>query len=151
MTETQATESKVRVLLVDDEHDFVEMLATRMRARGLRVETAESGEEAIDKVGQGSFHVVVLDLAMPGMDGIETFERITEIAPDIQVIFLTGHGTIQTAFQAMKQGAADFLEKPASFQELFDKVNKAGQRTMLLVQERAVEQVADILTKKGWG
>ena len=50
----------------------------------------------------------------------------------------------------MKQGAADFLEKPASFQELFDKVNKAGQRTMLLVQERAVEQVADILPKKGW-
>lgn len=140
-----------RVLLVDDEEEFVEMLAKRMKARGIRVETAESGETAVEKVKRGHFDVIVLDLAMPGMDGIETYERVSEINPDLQVIFLTGHGSIQTAFDAMKMGAAEFLEKPASFQELLDKVHTACQKTMLLVEKHTEERVAEILEKKGWG
>ncbi len=139
-----------RVLLVDDEEEFVEMLAKRMKARGLTVDTAESGEEAIDKVERREFDVIVLDLAMPGLDGMETFQQISTINPDLQVIFLTGHGTIQTAFQAMKMGAADFLEKPANFQELLDKVREASLKKALLVEKRTEQHVADILKKRGW-
>ncbi len=144
------TDSGERVLLVDDEDEFVEMLAKRMKARGLRVDTADSGAAAIDKVKHGHFDVIVLDLAMPGMDGIETFERVSEINPELQVIFLTGHGTIQTAFEAMKMGAAEFLEKPANFQDLLDKVKQASQKTMLLIEQHTEERVAEILQKKGW-
>ena len=139
-----------RVLLVDDEEEFVEMLAKRMKARGIRVDTADSGASAIDKVKQRHFDVIVLDLAMPGMDGMEAFEKISEINPDLQVIFLTGHGTIHTAFEAMKMGAAEFLEKPTNFQELLEKVQEASQKTMLLVEQHTEERVAEILAKKGW-
>jgi DNA-binding NtrC family response regulator len=139
-----------RVLLVDDEEEFIEMLAKRMKARGIRVETAESGEVAIEKVRAGDFDAIVLDLAMPGLDGMETFQEISKINPDLQVIFLTGHGTIQTAFQAMKLGAADFLEKPASFQELLEKIKTASHKKALLVEKRTEEHVAEILQKKSW-
>ena len=139
-----------RVLLVDDEEEFVATLAKRMKARGIRVETAESGETAVEKVRHGEFDVIVLDLAMPGMDGMETFEEISKINPDLQVIFLTGHGTIPTAFHAMKMGAAEFLEKPASFQELLEKVREASEKKLLLVEKRTEEHVAEILRKRSW-
>lgn len=139
-----------RVLLVDDEEEFVATLAKRMKARGLKVDTAESGETAVQKVGEGEFDVIVLDLAMPGMDGMETFKEISQMNPDLQVIFLTGHGTVETAFKAMKLGAVEFLEKPASFQELLDKVKKAGKKKALLIEQHNEDKISEILGKKGW-
>lgn len=139
-----------RVLLVDDEEEFVETLAKRMKARGLVVDTAESGEVAIEKVQDGGFDVVVLDLAMPGIDGIETLRRVLEINHDLQVILLTGHGTVSKGVEAMRLGAADFLEKPADFKELLKKVREASEKKALLIQKRTEEHVAEILEKKGW-
>jgi DNA-binding NtrC family response regulator len=139
-----------RVLLVDDEHEFVETLAKRMKARGLRVDTAESGEAALAIVRARDFDVIVLDLAMPGIDGLETLERALQINPDVQVILLTGHGTVGKGVEAMKLGAADFLEKPTSFQDLLDRIKTASEKKALLLEKRSEEHVADILNKRGW-
>lgn len=142
--------SAEKVLLVDDEEEFVETLAKRLKARGIRVDTAENGEVAIDKVREGGFDVIVLDLAMPGIDGIETLQRVLKINEDLQVILLTGHGTVSKGVEAMKLGAADFLEKPANFQDLLDKIKEASDKKALLLEKRAEEHVANILSKKSW-
>ena len=139
-----------RVLLVDDEESFVEFLGKRLRARGLEVETSGSGEEALERVQSHEFDAIVLDLAMPGMDGIETLKRLKEIDPDLQIILLTGHGTIEKGVQATKLGAVDFLQKPADLQDLLDHIREAGARKMVLLERRAAEQIADIIKEKGW-
>jgi len=139
-----------RVLLVDDEEVFVEALALRLQSRGLLVETAESGTVALEKAQEQSFDAVVLDLAMPGMDGLETLQRLREQNPDLQIILLTGHGTVQKGVEAMKLGALDFLEKPAEFKELLAKIEQASKKKTLLMQKRAGGEVAELLRKMGW-
>jgi len=141
---------KDRVLLVDDEVEFVRALAKRLTAKGLNIEASGDGESAVEKVKQSDFDVIVLDLAMPGMDGLETLKRLREVNPDLQVILLTGHGTIKSGVAAMKGGATDFLEKPAEFQELLAKIREAKARRMVLVEKRREEQVADILRERSW-
>jgi DNA-binding NtrC family response regulator len=141
---------KNRVLLVDDEVEFVRALAKRLKAKGLTVEASGDGESAVEKVKQSDFDVIVLDLAMPGMDGLETLKRLREVNPDLQVILLTGHGTIKLGVEAMKEGATDFLEKPAEFSELLAKIREASARRLVLVEKRREEQVADILRGRGW-
>lgn len=139
-----------RVLLVDDEEVFVDALAKRMSRRGLHVETAENGTVALEKASHANFDVIVLDLAMPGLDGIETLKRLREANPDVQVILLTGHGTVQSGVAAMKEGATDFLEKPCDFDELLAKIDAASMRKALLVQKQHENDVAELLKKKGW-
>ena len=139
-----------RILLVDDEEEFVRALAKRLAARGLEVETASDGESAIEKIKGSEFDVIVLDLAMPNMDGIETLRRLRAIDPDLQVVLLTGHGTVKTGVEAMKAGALDFLEKPAELQELLAKIREAIARRMVLVKKRREEEVEDILRQRGW-
>jgi len=141
---------KERVLLVDDEEEFVRALSKRLTAKGLTVEVSGDVESAVEKVQQSNFHVIVLDLAMPGMDGLETLKRLREVNPDLQVILLTGHGSIRSGVEAMKVGATDFLEKPAEFPELLAKIREASARRMVLVEKRREEQVSDILRGRGW-
>jgi len=114
------------------------------------VTTAESGAAALEKIRARDFDTVVLDLAMPGMDGIETLRRIKAEDPDVQVILLTGHGTVPSGVEAMKLGAIDFLQKPATFDELLEKIKEAGAKKALLVEKRTEEQVDEILRGKGW-
>ncbi len=142
--------SGTRVLLVDDEELFVTALAKRMAKRGLSVDTAPDGTTALEMVRERGFDAIVLDLAMPGMDGIETLEKMLQLNPDLQVILLTGHGSVQAGVEAMKHGAVDFLEKPADFQELLQKIEQAAANKMLLVEKHAEDEVEDILRKKGW-
>jgi len=139
-----------KVLLVDDEEVFIDALARRMSKRGLQVDTAENGNVALEKAAQESFDVIVLDLAMPGLDGIETLERLRVQHPDVQVILLTGHGTVSTGVEAMKLGASDFLEKPCDFDELLSKIDQASAHKALLIQKRREEKVDQLLRKKGW-
>ncbi|MCP4903247.1 MAG: response regulator [bacterium] len=139
-----------KVLLVDDEEDFIEALAKRLQGRGLNVSTAESGSQALELVEKHDFDTVVLDLAMPGMDGIETLRRIKDTDETVQVILLTGHGTVPSGVEAMKLGAIDFLQKPATFEELLEKIKEAGAKKAVLVEKRTEKQVADILREKGW-
>ena len=139
-----------RVLLVDDEEDFLHTLSARMKARGLRVDTAESGEAALEKVKEKNFDAIVLDLAMPGLDGIETLKRLREINPDLQIILLTGHATVQKGVEAIKQGAIDLLEKPTDIEQLVKRIEDARAKKAVLVEKRIAEQMEDILRKKGW-
>jgi len=139
-----------KILLVDDEAEFVEALAKRMKARGMQVEIAGDGKTALDVVCSANFTAIVLDLKMPGMDGIETLKKLKEINPDLQIILLTGHGSIREGVDAIKLGAVDFLEKPADFQELMEKIEQAKAKKMLLVEKRIEEKMADIMGKKTW-
>jgi len=139
-----------KVLLVDDEQEFTEVLSERMRSRGLQVVTADSGPSALEKAEHESFDAIILDIKMPGMDGIETLRRLRKINPNLQVIMLTGQATVKAGIEATRLGALDFLEKPADLRQILEKVDQAKTNKMLLVEEQNEEKIKDILKSKGW-
>ncbi len=139
-----------RVLLVDDEPEFTELLGQRMETRGVDVDIAASGREALQKVGDKSYDAIVLDMSMPEMDGMETLKRLLESKPDLQVILLTGYASLEKGVEAIKLGAMDYLEKPAEIQKLMDKIHRAKAKKMLLVEKRSEEAIKDILETKWW-
>jgi len=116
------------VLLVDDEKDFVEMLSLRLQEAGERLTPAYNGKECLETLEKKNIDVVILDIKMPGMDGIETLREIKRKYPLVEVIMLTGHGTTETAVQGMKLGAYDYLLKPADFEDLTSKLEGARKR-----------------------
>ncbi len=103
-----------KVLIVDDEERVVQSIAGVLEDEGFRVTTARSGEEAIGVFQKEEPDVTLLDIWMPGMDGIEVLRRLKWMSPDCQVIMISGHATISTAMAAVKLGAFDFIEKPLS-------------------------------------
>ena len=117
-----------RVLIVDDEKDFVEMLSLRLKQVGEKAAPAYSGRECLETLAQKEIDVVILDIKMPGMDGIETLREIKKRFPLVEVIMLTGHGATETAVEGMKLGAFDYLLKPADFADLSDKLEAARKR-----------------------
>ncbi len=139
-----------RVLIVDDEKAFSAVLAERMKNRGLQVDTVESGDEALKQITKATYDAVILDLAMPRLDGIETLKRMLDISPDLQVILLTGQATVEKGIEAVKQGAMEFLEKPADIHLLVEKIEKARDNKTLLFEKRMEDAVSDIIKKKGW-
>ena len=139
-----------RVLLIDDEVELLEVLSERLQSRGVEVETAESGERALELVEKTSFDAVVLDLAMPGLDGIETLKRMRKICPGIQVILLTGRATVPKSVEVMKLGAVDLLEKPTDFDVLLSKIKEASEKRAALLEKRMEDDLGDILRKRGW-
>jgi DNA-binding NtrC family response regulator len=138
------------VLLVDDEEDFVSVLAERLEARGLGADTAGDGETAVEKAGEKHYDAILLDMAMPGMNGIETLKALLEINPDLQVILVTGHATLRQGVEAMKLGALDLLEKPVDIDTLLTKIEDAAFKRSKLDDKRIEEKVSEILRKKGW-
>ena len=119
----------VSLLLVDDEQSFVEIISQRLRRRGFIVSYACNGQEALHRLeGDESIEVVILDVKMPGMDGIETLRMIKEKQPLVKIIMLTGHSTVNSAIEAMKLGALDYLMKPCDLDELVFKVKAAAKR-----------------------
>jgi len=117
-----------KVLLVDDEQDFVEMLSLRLNEMGEKITVAYSGREGLDTLEKTGIDVVILDIKMPGMDGIETLREIKKKFPLVEVIMLTGHGSTETAVEGMKLGAFDYLMKPADFADLSTKLEAARKR-----------------------
>ena len=118
----------IEILLVDDEKDFVEMLSMRLEDEGHRVRAAYSGQEAMTELDRAEPDVVVLDIKMPGMDGIQALKKIKADHPIVEVIMLTGHGAVDTAVEGLKAGAFDYLLKPADFKELLTKLAAARLR-----------------------
>jgi DNA-binding NtrC family response regulator len=117
-----------KVLIVDDEKDFVEMLSLRLNEMGETVMAVYNGQDCLDTLGENEIDVVVLDIKMPGMDGIEVLQEIKRRFPIIEVVMLTGHGSAESAVEGMKLGAFDYLLKPADIDNLTDKVNGARKR-----------------------
>lgn len=141
---------KMRVLLVDDEEEFVETLAQRLEVRDLDVTTALSGAEALECLENAEIDVVVLDLQMPGIDGIQVLRKIKELKPLIEVIMLTGHATVETAIDGMKLGAFDFLIKPAETAELLEKITRAFSRKDEQEQRIREAEIDQIVKRRGW-
>lgn len=119
---------KTRILIVDDEKDFVKALSERLAIRDYDVTESNSGEDAIDKIKHYLFDVVILDVLMPGTDGIEVLKEIKRIKPLTEVIMLTGHATVETAIEGMKLGAYDYLMKPCETEDLTSKINNAYEK-----------------------
>jgi len=120
----------IRVLLVDDEEQFVETLAERLQMREFDVRTAHTGEEALVSLKEEETDVVVLDVLMPGKDGIETLREIKKQSPMTEVMMLTGHATMDSAIQGLKFGAYDYLMKPTETEDLVAKILKAYARKL---------------------
>jgi len=139
-----------RVLLVDDEEEFISSLASRLEVRGLKVTGATRGAEAVDLVDKQQFDIIVLDLAMPGMDGLETLQKIKEKDPNAEIVMLSGHGSLKSGIEAIKLGAEDFLEKPVDLRELIEKIAEAREKHILVVQKKAKEEIDSILQTKSW-
>jgi len=139
-----------KVLLVDDEEEFVETLAERMRSRGMDVATSGSGVDALQLVEDEDFDVVVLDLKMPGIDGLDALKRIKRRRPDIQVVLLTGYATVEKGVEAIKEGALEFLEKPVDLASLTDAIHKAKATKMVLVEKETEERIKEILHHQSW-
>jgi DNA-binding NtrC family response regulator len=139
-----------RVLLVDDEKEFTDVLAQRMETRGVEVDVAPTGTDALEKIEERSYDAIILDLLMPGIDGIETCRQMLEKNPDLQIILLSGHATVDKSVEAIKLGAMDFLEKPADIQTLMERIGSAKTNKMLLVEKKNEERIRDILRSKGW-
>ncbi|OQY06261.1 MAG: two-component system response regulator [Desulfobacteraceae bacterium 4572_123] len=139
-----------KVLLVDDEKDFIEMLSLRLKEVGEKITVAYSGQEALDTLEKDNIDVVILDIKMPGMDGIETLREIKKQFPLVEVIMLTGHGSTETAVEGMKLGAFDYLMKPADFDDLTLKLEGARKRKDEQ-EERIRKAEAKLLVRKSGG
>lgn len=139
-----------RVLLIDDEKELLEVLSERLRTRGMVVQTAESGEAALKIIEESTFDAVILDLAMPGLDGVETLRRMKELRPRLQVILLTGQATVQKSIEVMKLGALDLLEKPTDLKVLLEKIEEATSKRAFLLEKQMEDDIDDIIRKRGW-
>ena len=126
---------KIKVLIVDDEKEFAKALAERLAIRNFEVESVNSGAEALERIRQGNIDVVLLDVLMPGMDGIETFAKIRKLDPTIQVVMLTGHAKIETAIDGIKDGIYDYILKPVKIDELVGKIEMAFQQKEFVQQQ----------------
>ena len=137
------------VLLVDDEVPFVETMTKRLNKRQLMVVPAYSGREALEKLEKNGVDVVILDVKMPGMDGIETLREIKKAHPLVEVIMLTGHATVETAVEGMRLGAFDYLMKPCEIEELLAKVDEAKEKKSKHEQKIIDARMKEITLRRG--
>jgi two-component system, OmpR family, response regulator len=121
----------ISLLLVDDEDDFRTTLANRLKRRNFDVTDADSGEKALEIMKNNSFDVAIIDIKMPGIDGIETLKRVKKIDPHMEVILLTGHASIEAGIEGIKSGAYDYVIKPCTVNDLMVKIVDAFRRGII--------------------
>jgi two-component system, OmpR family, response regulator len=119
------------VLIVDDEADYVETLVKRLKDRGLDVEGVTSGKDALLAVERRDFDIAILDVKMPGMDGIETLRHLKKRKPATEVIMLTGHGSVESGIQGLQLGAYNYVMKPVPLDELLKQMQQAYERKLI--------------------
>lgn len=142
---------KIAVLLVDDEKEFVDVLGERLEARGLTVYLAGSGDEALAELGRHHVDVVILDVQMPGKDGVSTLKEMKELHPLVEVIMLSGNATVESAIDGLKQGAFDFLLKPTEVSELVEKIALAYKRKADQENRIRNAEIQRIMLTRSWG
>ena len=128
---TSKDKNDIRILVVDDEQGIRDLLSFELGSQGYSIVTASDGLEAVEKVRSGKFHLVISDLKMPKMGGVETLEEIKKIDPGVEVIMATGFGTIEIAVDSMKKGAYDFIQKPYNIAEISALIEKALEKSQL--------------------
>ncbi len=134
----------IRVLLIDDEQTLLEYMSKRLLRKGFTVKAVFSGEQAVEAAKQEHFDVAVVDLKMPGMDGVETQKRLHEIQPFLQCIVLTGHGSIDSALESGQQDAFRYLLKPIDYDNLVTSIQEAYEKKLEFQKEKFQEQVEEI-------
>ncbi len=134
----------IKVLLIDDEQTLLEYLSKRLLREGFTVKATFSGEEAVEVASNENYDVAVVDLKMPGIDGVETQKRLKKIQPFLQCIVLTGHGSVETALESGQQDAFKYLLKPIDYENLVETIKEAYQKKIELVNEKFKEQVEEI-------
>ena len=130
----------IRLLLVDDETGFRSAITRRLKKRGIIAQEAGSGKECLATLGNQNIDIVILDVKMPGMDGIETLGHIKEKHHETEVILLTGHSSTSDGVDGIKSGAFDYLTKPVEFDHLFGKINQAYEK-ITRIKEKKKEAV----------
>lgn len=131
---------KIQIMLVDNEERFLSTTKALLLKNGYEILTASSGHEALELLGQNSIHVVILDVMMPGMDGIATLKEIKKRFPLVEVIMLTRHAAAESAIEGLKSGATDYLIKPTSVEELIKKTEEAFEKRQRLEEKIRVAQ-----------
>ncbi len=126
---------KMKIMLVDDEERFLQTTQKMIAKKGYDAITATSGEEGLKKLEAELVHVVILDVKMPGMDGVETLKHIKQKFPMVEVIMLTGHATAESAVEGLKLGATDYLTKPANIEDLIAKAEEAYNKRVILEEK----------------
>lgn len=137
-------QSHIRVLLVDDEEALLEFLSKRLLKQGFTIKATFSGEEAIEVAKEQAFDVAVVDLKMPGIDGVETQKRLKEIQPFLQCIVLTGHGSIESALESGQRDAFQYLLKPVDYDHLVTLIEDAYKKRVEIQETKFREQVEEI-------
>ncbi len=140
----------VRILLVDDETDFTDTMSQLLQTRGYRVTAVNGGERAIEALGQGRYDVMVLDLKMPGMDGMATLKEAKKLELFTETLILTGHATVDTALEAIKLGAYDYLTKPCEIDELVQKIQGASKKKDATEKQEFSKKIDRIVEGKGF-
>jgi DNA-binding NtrC family response regulator len=137
---------KIKVLLVDDEREFVESLSERLQLRKMKAEVAYDGEQALKAIEEGAPDVMVLDLRMPGIDGMKVLRQVKKKHPDVKVVVLTGHGTDKDEKEALRLGASAYLKKPIDVDQLVRALHEEKLRVLLVDDEREfVESLSERL------
>lgn len=139
-----------RVLVVDDEKEFVDTLTERLMLRGFEVDQAYTGDEALEKIMNRDYDVMVLDVRMPGRSGIETLREVRKERPLLSVLMLTGHATVETAIEGMKLGAMDYLLKPTETKDLVEKIEVASKLKREHEDRIRQAEIQNTLKKRGW-
>lgn len=143
------------ILVVDDEAIIRKSISANLLAEGYQVSTAQNGEEAVAALKMGSFDLVVTDLVMPGLDGIELLKQTKSLAPSIPVLILTGQGDLDSAIKALRSGADDYILKPCDIDELLERISRCLERRQYISRGKTGEDLPqnnlrpeDILTKR---
>jgi len=127
-----------QVLVVDDGEEFRDMTIKRLSKRDIQAEGAESGEQALERIKRNDIDVVLLDVKMLGMGGVEALRQIKQAQPLIEVVMLTGHASVESGIDGMKLGAFDYLMKPMEFESLLEKLSEAYERKR--IQQDKIER-----------
>jgi DNA-binding NtrC family response regulator len=143
-------ESDIKVLLIDDEETLLEYMSKRLLREGFTVKAASSGEEALQAARKEHFDVAVVDLKMPGIDGVETQKGLKKIQPYLQCIVLTGHGSIESALKSGQQDAFQYLLKPIEHENLVEAIKEAYEKKIEIQGFKFREQVEEI-SRSGLG
>ncbi len=143
------TDTGIRVLVVDDDLAIREALSRTLERMGFAVLVAEDGQAGLDRLREGEVHILLADLMMPKLSGQELLRAAKTIAPDVEVIMITGHGTVEDAVEAMKEGAYDFITKPFKRVQLERTIRRAAEKQALVIQNRRLRQRLDELQEAG--
>lgn len=148
----EASHSHLRahVLVVDDELDFLDSVSERLNLRGFDVDTVDSGQGALDKIEVHRYDTIIMDISMPGLDGMETLKRAMAKNSDLQIVLLTGHATLRLGVEAMKLGALDFIEKPADIGLLVEKIMEGKDRRLQIDAAAREKALRDAIERYGW-